>query len=158
MSGPTTEPDAVALLSAELAGLFHDVSRQLRVAAHAEVNVVPLPDSERDVLRLVDRQPGISVSAVARELHMKSSNVSAAVRSLIQRGLMLREADPADRRIARLTLTEVARQNVERIERSWDNQLGTALNQLEPGYRAALEGAVPAMRSLRTVLRGRQEG
>lgn len=154
MSEPAAAPDAVALVSAELAALILDVSKQLRMAAHAETNLVPLPESERDVLRLVHRRPGISVSAVARELHMKSSNVSTAVRSLVRRGLMIREADQADRRIARLALTDVARQNVQRIEKSWDSQLGAALGQLEPGYRAALVDAVPALRSLREVLRG----
>lgn len=153
MSEPAAAPDAVALVSAELATLILDVSKQLRMAAHAETKLAPLPESERDVLRLVYRRPGISVSAVARELHMKSSNVSTAVRSLMQRGLMTREADQADRRIARLALTDVARQNVRRIETSWANQLGAALSQLEPGYRAALEDAVPALRSLMEVLR-----
>lgn len=153
MSGPTAAPGVVARVSAELAGLIHDVSRQLRVAAHAEANLVPLPDSERDVLRLVGRRPGVSVSVVARELQMKSSNVSTAVRSLLHRGLMVRETDLEDRRIARLTLTDVARQNIERIDQSWDNHLGAALSQLEPRYRAALEDAVPALRSLITVLR-----
>jgi DNA-binding MarR family transcriptional regulator len=153
MPAPTVAPSAVSLVSAELAGLIHDVSRQLRVAAHAEANLVPLPDSERDVLRFVARRPGISISVVARELQMKSSNVSAAVRSLVQRGLMVREADREDRRIACLTLTDVARQNIERIDQSWDRQLGAALSRLEPGDRAALMDAVPALRSLITVLR-----
>lgn len=153
MTAQKTAPDAVALLSGEFAALIHDVSRQLRVIAHAEVNLVPLPDSERDVLRLVGKHPGVSVSAVARELHMKNSNVSAAVRSLIANGLVTREADPGDRRVARLTLTDLARQNLERLVRSWEQHLGAALRQLEPGYQTALEDAVPALRSLITVLR-----
>jgi DNA-binding MarR family transcriptional regulator len=157
MDGPSTEPDAVARVSAELAALIHDVSRQLRTVAHAEANLVPLPDSERDVLRLVGRQPGVSISTVARELHMKSSNVSAAVRSLIQHGLVVRESDRFDRRIARLTLTDLAQQNLQRLAQSWEEHLGAALNQLEPGYREALENAVPALRSLITVLRANRE-
>ncbi|WP_178380061.1 MarR family winged helix-turn-helix transcriptional regulator [Cryptosporangium aurantiacum] len=155
MSGEKTAPEAVALLSGELAALLHDVSRQLRSAAHAEVNLVPLPDSERDVLRYVGRNPGSGVGVVARELHMKSSNVSAAVRNLVARDLMIREADPGDRRIARLTLTDQAYRNLERLQRSWDAHLGAALGRLEPGDREKLEGAVPALRALVQVLRGR---
>ena len=155
MSGTSTEPDAVSLLSGELAALLHDVSRQLRAAAHAEVNLVPLPDSERDVLRFVGRHPGVSVSTVAHELRMKSSNVSAAVRSLVARGLMLRDADPNDRRIARLTLTDQAHDNLERLQRSWNTQLDAALSRVEPEYRQRLEGAVPALRALVEVLRAR---
>jgi DNA-binding MarR family transcriptional regulator len=155
MPAQTTAPTGVALLSGELAALFHDVSRQLRAVAHAEANLVPLPDSERDVLRFVAEHPGVSVSVVARELHMKSSNVSAAVRSLVARDLLLRTADPNDRRIARLTLTDLAQQNLERLARSWDAHLGAALSRLEPEYKVALENAVPALRALVTVLRER---
>ena len=155
MPEESTEPEGVALLSGELAALFHDVSRQLRAAAHAEVNLVPLPESERDVLRFVGRHPGVSVSSVARELRMKSSNVSAAVRSLVARDLMTREADPSDRRIARLALTDQAYDNLERIQRSWSTQLDAALSRLEPGYRTRLESTVPALRALVQVLRDR---
>ena len=143
----------MSLLSGELAALLHDVSRQLRAAAHAEVNLVPLPDSERDVLRFVGRHPGVGVGAVARELRMKSSNVSAAVRSLVARGLMVRDADPNDRRIARLTLTEQAHANLHRLQCSWNAQLDAALSRVEPEHRATLEGAVPALRALVDVLR-----
>ncbi|GAA0257885.1 MarR family transcriptional regulator [Cryptosporangium japonicum] len=149
MSGESTEPEPVALLS----GLLHDVSRQLRAAAHAEVNLVPLPESERDVLRFVGRHPGVSVSTVARELRMRSSNVSAAVRSLVARDLMTRDADPSDRRIARLTLTDQAYRNLERLQQAWSAHLDAALSRVEPGYREHLESAVPALRALVRVLR-----
>ncbi|TQS45567.1 MarR family winged helix-turn-helix transcriptional regulator [Cryptosporangium phraense] len=155
MSSEETAPTAVASLSGELAAHLHDVSRQLRAAAHAEVNLVPLPDSERDVLRFVAGHPGASVSAVGRELRMKSSNVSAAVRSLVARGLMIRAADPNDRRIARLTLTDQAHCDLERLQHSWDAHLDAALSRLEPGYRESLEGAVPALRALVQALRER---
>jgi DNA-binding MarR family transcriptional regulator len=155
MPEESTEPAGVGLLSGELAALIHDVSRQLRAAAHAEVNLVPLPESERDVLRFVGRRPGVSVSSVARELRMKSSNVSAAVRSLVARDLMIRESDPNDRRIARLTLTAQAHDDLARLQRSWNTHLDAALSRVEPGYRKSLESSVPAFRALVQVLRDR---
>ena len=148
MPAEETASEAVAL-----ATLLLDASRLLRAAAHAETNLVPLPDSERDVLRIVGAQPGISVGAVARELRMRTSNVSAAVRSLVARGLMVRDADPSDRRIARLTLTDLARHNLERLRRGWDAHLDEALGRLEPAQREAVESAVPALRALVQALR-----
>jgi DNA-binding MarR family transcriptional regulator len=147
-----TATDHVGLVSAELAELIHDVSRRLRTVAHAEANVLPLPDSERDVLRLVHRRPGVRIGEVARELRMKNSNVSTAVRNLVQQGLLVRAADANDRRVGRLTTTGLAEQNMRRLERSWDRHLGAAVGQLAADERAALGSAVPALRSLLAVL------
>lgn len=61
--------------------------------------------SQRMVLHLLGRLPGITASDLARVLRQHPSTLTGVVRRLEREGLVHRAADPADRRRAQLTLT-----------------------------------------------------
>jgi DNA-binding MarR family transcriptional regulator len=60
------------------------------------------------LLRLVGRQPGISVRQAAAELGLAANTASTLVSRLSAEGLLIRAVDPDDRRVGRLRLTESA--------------------------------------------------
>lgn len=67
-----------------------------------------LTESQAELLRLVGRQPGISVSQAAAELGLAANSALTLVSKLAAEELLVREVDPADRRVGRLQLTESA--------------------------------------------------
>jgi DNA-binding MarR family transcriptional regulator len=98
-------------LTAELFGTVGRFRRQLRRTAGRSFDGLDqggLTESQAELLRLVARQPGISVSEAAADLGLAANTASTLVSKLTAGGLLNREADPADRRVGRLRLTESA--------------------------------------------------
>jgi DNA-binding MarR family transcriptional regulator len=108
----------------------------------------PLPRSELEVMRLLGRRPGMGVNGVARELGLQPSNVSASVRSLVERGLVERRPTSEDRRQVLLFLTDEARRSREERERKWARQLGAVLEALPPAEREQIVAATSSLREL----------
>lgn len=106
-------------------GVRHDVSRQVDAvmrAARALVGVAarstaevaqPLSPPQLRVLVMVGTRGPMSLRAVAHELDVHPSNATRTCDRLVRTGLLSRTEDEADRRVARLTLTESGRQLVE---------------------------------------------
>src|SRR6478609_9754258 len=66
----------------ELADLLLNVGRLVRARTPAEADGVPLNETERTVMRMVDLFPGASPSDIAERGRLQRSNVSAALRNL----------------------------------------------------------------------------
>jgi DNA-binding MarR family transcriptional regulator len=132
----------------ELALLLHDLSWRVARFGPSQVGVQPLPASELAILRAVMDQPGRSVSDVAVLLSMQTSNVSAAVRSLTERGLMEKRAAATDRRMTLLYPTRRALGERDRIEQAAAAVVADALATLSPRDLRALQAAQPAVRAL----------
>ena len=98
----------------------------------------------------------MTVSGLARDLGMKQSNVSAAVRDLVDRGLVAREANPADRRVHQLVPAEKSLADKDSIEAVWSGAVRTAMTRLAPEQVAAIENASDALRALDEVLHAEQ--
>ncbi len=60
---------------------------------------------QRLVLRMVGRFPGVTACEMAAVLHLDRSTMSGIVTRLVDRGLLVRQADAADRRRVRLEVT-----------------------------------------------------
>jgi DNA-binding MarR family transcriptional regulator len=132
----------------ELALALHDVSWRVARLGPADVGVEPLPATELAVLRAVMDQPGRSVSDVASSMSMQSSNVSAAVRALVGRGLVDKRPDADDRRVTLLRPTAQALKNRDAIEKAIAGTIFAALANMPTRDVEALMNAVPAMRRL----------
>lgn len=119
-------------LTADLtADLFHTVGRfrrQLRRTAGG--SFAGVTQSQAELLRLVGRQPGISVREAAQELGLAANTASTMVSKLAADELLVRSADPDDRRIGRLRLTEPAQQLADQTRASRRAALDVVLNQL----------------------------
>ncbi|BDX29831.1 hypothetical protein TUM20985_03780 [Mycobacterium antarcticum] len=98
---------------ADLADAIMHAARLIRSWDQAADTVVPLSMIEAAVLEYVDRHPGCRPSDVARELRMRSSNFSAALRVLEKQAFVERRADPSDGRTANLVVTTLAKENID---------------------------------------------
>lgn len=95
-------------LAAELPRTVGRFRRQLRRATGTGYAPGQLSESQAELLRLVSRRPGVSVSVAAAELGLVPNTASTLVSKLCCAGLLERTADTADRRVSRLRLTESA--------------------------------------------------
>lgn len=137
-----------------LAGLQRLIRRRLR----EDMPVPRLRGAQIELLRLVTAQPGIGVSAAARELHLAGNSVSTLVNQLVEAGLLERRTDEQDRRAVRLT---VSSQGLGRL-RDWEARRSALVRRQVAGLtgsdRAALADAVPVLRRLAEGLHEELEG
>ncbi|MEU5092431.1 MarR family winged helix-turn-helix transcriptional regulator [Streptomyces sp. NPDC021356] len=147
---PAPEPDAYA---EELADALVGLQRLIRRRLRAGLTVTRLRGAEVELLRLVESRPGIGVTEAAKELHLAGNSVSTLVNQLVRDGQLVRQTDPADRRAARLLLTEAAGARL----RDWRTRRAALvrdqLDRLEQSDRDALRAAIPALRGLTENLR-----
>lgn len=138
----------------DLAVVLHDITWLLprTIDPSADTGLDRLPASELEVMRLLVRNPGLSVGEVAQELGLQPSNASAVVRSLITRGLLKRREDRRDARVARLVPTSRAQEFRRRREAAWGERLRARLKHVPPEDVAVLLGAVESLRALAATL------
>jgi DNA-binding MarR family transcriptional regulator len=105
--------------------------RQLRRSAGRGFDSTRVSEAQSDLLWLVARQPGISVSAAAAELGLVPNTASTLVSKLAAKGLLIRTADQADRRVGQLRLAEAAQQIVDASRAERRKLLSQALNELD---------------------------
>jgi DNA-binding MarR family transcriptional regulator len=132
-------------LAEELLAAIGLVRRHLRRSVGRPFPLSALTDSQAELIRTVRRNPGISVAQAATELGLVANTVSTLVGQLTERGLLQRTPDESDRRVARLTLTEPARAQVEAWRDRRAALVTQALDDLEPDDRAALRSALPIL-------------
>jgi len=108
----------------------------------------PIPPTELEIMKLLVRRPGLSVTEVARELGLQPSNVSTAVRGLTERGMLERRMHVSDARIGRLHPTRAATANRRAREEAWGRDMEAALAGLPPNDEKRLRQALPALRGL----------
>src|SRR4030081_2705792 len=132
-------------LTTELAKVLARIGRGLRYRTRAVREALDITHSEGELLRLLERRPGIRVQDAAIELGIASNSVSTLVKQLSRAGLVQRASDPLDGRAACLWLTPLSQDWVTRLRRAPEQDLHRALEPLDDSERAALEAAVPAM-------------
>jgi DNA-binding MarR family transcriptional regulator len=139
----TTEPDQIAVAEA-LFATIGVLRREVRRAAGQPWLLQSLGSSQLELLRLIRRQPGVSVADAATELGLAANSVSTLVGQLSEAGLIRRAPDPTDRRVARLTLTSTARRHTAWRDRR-SAVAATAIGRLSARDRALLENALPVL-------------
>jgi len=107
-----------------------------------------LRGAEVELLRLVEVRPGIGISDAAKELFLASNSVSTLVNQLARDGFLIRETDPADRRAARLQLTETAKTRLSDWHERRAALVRGQVDRLDQKDRDALRAAIPALRQL----------
>ncbi|WP_020575037.1 MarR family winged helix-turn-helix transcriptional regulator [Actinopolymorpha alba] len=153
-SEPTIAQNAELALAEELLAGIGALRRGLRRSAGAEWFFGPLTGAQAELLRLVRRQPGISVTAAASELRLAANTVSTLVRQLSKAQLLRRDVDPTDRRVARLHLTEEAEARLSRSRDGRVHVVAAALQAMPAKQRRVLVNAVPALAELTLRLDG----
>jgi DNA-binding MarR family transcriptional regulator len=110
---------------AELAQLILNVGRLVRARTPSGDEVVPLTETERTVMRLVDLHPGAAPSEIARRARLQRTNVSTALRTLEDKGMVTRTA-VAGRGIV-VHPSERAATNLGILRAAWARELAGVL-------------------------------
>jgi DNA-binding MarR family transcriptional regulator len=147
---PKTDP----ALAAELLERVGALRRGLRRAASSPWPGGELTGAQVELLRLLRREPGLSVREAAGRLRVAPNTVSTLVRQLGDAGLVGRERDGDDGRVARLVLTEEARQWLTAWRDERAGVLLGALGRLDARDRRALEAALAPLHRLTEALDG----
>jgi DNA-binding MarR family transcriptional regulator len=142
-------------LAADLASIIGRFRRQLRRSAGTAYESRQLPESQAELLRLVARRPGISVSVAAAELGLVPNTASTLVSRLVSDGLLARNIDSADRRVGRLWLTEPAQQGMDASATARRARLSELLDELDDGQIAALAGGLEVLQTMTRMLQER---
>jgi DNA-binding MarR family transcriptional regulator len=161
MSTPATiESDArdLTALADGLLATMASIRRSGRRVAGRPVELAALTGAQVDLVRLVRRRPGISVTQAADELRLAGNTVSTLIRQLSDAGLLLRSADPSDRRVARLELTPAMQRRVG----AWRDRrvalLSTAMGELSPADQRRLADGLGVLRAVASTLSERETG
>ena len=144
-------------LAAELLGTVGRFRRQARRSGGRPSFGTGLSESQAELLRLVGRQPGISVRHAAEELGLAANTASTLVSRLATDGLLVRTVDPDDRRVGRLRLTESAQRITDESRAARRAALGAALECLDDDQIESLIDGLSVLAELTRQLREEQE-
>jgi len=132
----------------ELLGAMAALRRTLRRRPGRPRELSELTGSELELVRLVRRSPGLSVTETARELGLAANTVSTLVGRLTASGVLVRSVDASDRRSARLDLSPAVRRRVEDWRDRRTETLDAALGHLSPAEQRAVEAVLPVLARL----------
>lgn len=136
----------------ELLTAMASIRRTGRRRSARPAELAPLTGSQLELVRLVRRRPGVSVADAARELTLASNTVSTLVGQLTRAGLVVRQVDASDRRVARLELTAEIHGKVA----AWRDRrlvaLAEAIGRLPPTDQHLLAAAMPVLVKLAEAL------
>jgi DNA-binding MarR family transcriptional regulator len=113
--------------------------------------------AQLELIRLVRRNPDLSVADAAAELGVAPNTVSTLVRQLADAGTLERVRDRSDGRVVRLRLTPETRRRVEAWLDRRTAVTALALAELGPDDRAALRQALPVLAAVAGALEQQQE-
>jgi DNA-binding MarR family transcriptional regulator len=96
-------------LGDEIAALLGPLVRDLSGAFRACAGELGLPQSEAQLLWLLDTRGALATKDVARALDIDPANASTLITRLERRGLARRDAAPHDRRMRLIAITDEGR-------------------------------------------------
>lgn len=143
-------------VAGELFGVVGRFRRQLRRSAGRGFDSSRLSESQSELLWLVGRRPGISVSAAAAELGLVPNTASTLVTKLVSGGLLLRTAGDTDRRVCQLRLAEPAQQVVDASRATRRALLSEVIDELDDGQIESLTKGLEVLDTMTRELRERR--
>ena len=141
-------------VTGELFGVVGRFRRQLRRSAGRGFESPQLSESQSELLWLVGRRPGISVSTAAAELGLVPNTASTLVTKLVSGGLLLRTAGHTDRRVCQLRLAEPAQQIADASRAARRALLSEVIDELDDEQ---IESLTKGLEVLDTMTRKMQE-
>jgi DNA-binding MarR family transcriptional regulator len=141
-------------LAAEVFRVVGRFRRQLRRSVGRGFDSARLTESQSELLWLVGRRPGISVSAAAAELGLVPNTASTLVTKLVSGGLLTRKIGATDRRVGELALAEPTQQIVDASRAARRALLSEVLDELDSDQ---IESLAKGLEVLDTITRLLQE-
>jgi DNA-binding MarR family transcriptional regulator len=111
-----------------------------------------LTSTETTVLGAAVRNGPVGLTKLANAEGMNPTMLSRVVRHLEEGGLVVRRADPDDKRAGFVEATPAGRRLDERIHTERTDALHRVIAHLEPDERSALNGVLPILERIATEL------
>jgi len=147
-TGDGDEPNELVTHADELLTVMASIRRSGRFLARQPVELSTLTGSQLDLVRLVLRRPGVSVTQAAEELWLAPNTVSTLVRQLTDEHLLTRTVDQQDRRVARLDLAPAVRRKVAAFRDRRVAMVVSAMAQMSASDRRRLAESVAVLERL----------
>ena len=150
-TGPTAavDPADAAAMAARLRLSATRLARRLR--QQADTGLTP---SQLSALATVERHGPLTLGALAEHEGVAPPTISRVVAMREEHDLLVREADPDDRRIARVAATASGRALLAESRSRKTAWLAGRLDALSDSERAAIAAALDALDALSTETRG----
>ncbi|HEX5404731.1 MAG TPA: MarR family winged helix-turn-helix transcriptional regulator [Pseudonocardiaceae bacterium] len=149
-------PERVRHTTTSDAQLLTDVvtrlRRALRTSIRTEYPWESLPMAQVELLMALADHAPTKIGKLATLQRLAPNTVSGLVQQLVEAGLASRETDPADRRVAKVSLTEAGHQQLVEWRAAHERRIGGALDRLPPQDREAIMNALPGLDQLVTQL------
>jgi DNA-binding MarR family transcriptional regulator len=144
--------DATALAARLRLGVTR-LARRLR--QEAEAGVTP---SMLSALSSAEHQGSLTMRDLCHAEQVQPPTMTRVVAALVEAGLVVREQDPADGRVAWVTVTSEGRRLLERSRRRKEAFLAKSLRSLDPEELRTLEAAAEILERLTDAPSGRTSG
>ncbi|WP_078660683.1 MarR family winged helix-turn-helix transcriptional regulator [Streptomyces sp. NRRL B-24484] len=146
--------EAVAIERAQrLTDVITRLRRALRSSIRTDYPWESLPMAQVELLQTLASAP-MRVGELAARQRLAPNTVSGLVGKLLEAGFVDRQADPGDRRTARIALTDAGRTQLLDWRRAHERRLADALESLSPVDRDAVMNALPGLEHLARTLAG----
>jgi DNA-binding MarR family transcriptional regulator len=143
-------------LPAEVFRVVGRFRRQLRRSVGRGFDSARLTESQSELLWLVGRRPGISVSAAAAELGLVPNTASTLVSKLVSGGLLTRRIGTTDRRVGELALAEPTQQIVDASRAARRALLSEVLGELDDDQIESLAKGLEVLDTMTRLLQERR--
>ena len=143
-------------LAAEVFRVVGRFRRQLRRSVGRGFDSARLTESQSELLWLVGRRPGITVSAAAAELGLVPNTASTLVSKLVSGGLLTRRIGTTDRRVGELALAEPTQQIVDASRAARRALLSDVLDELDDNQIESLAKGLEVLDTMTRLLQERR--
>jgi DNA-binding MarR family transcriptional regulator len=108
----------------DLLFLLYDVARLMRTRADQKARATGMTRAQWVILVWLERNPGLSQNELASLVEVEPITIARLIDKLEAHGVVERRADPSDRRIRRLHLTEAAVPLLSKVHAYREESLG----------------------------------
>ncbi|HME76141.1 MAG TPA: MarR family transcriptional regulator [Mycobacterium sp.] len=143
-------------LATEVFRIVGRFRRQLRRSVGRGFDSARLTESQSELLWLVGRNPGISVSAAAAELGLVPNTASTLVSKLVSGGFLTRSVGATDRRVGELALAAPTQQIVDASRAARRALLSEVLGELDNDQIASLAKGLEVLDTMTRLLQERR--
>lgn len=143
-------------LAAEVFRVVGKFRRQLRRSVGRGFDSAQLTESQSELLWLVGRRPGISVSAAAAELGLVANSASTLVSKLVCDGFLARSVSASDRRVGELALAEPTQQIVDASRAARRVLLSEVIGELDDDQIESLAKGLEVLDTMTRLLQERR--
>ena len=143
-------------LATEVFRIVGRFRRQLRRSVGRGFDSARLTESQSELLWLVGRNPGISVSAAAAELGLVPNTASTLVSKLVSGGFLIRSVGATDRRVGELALAAPTQQIVDASRAARRALVSEVLGELDNDQIASLAKGLEVLDTMTRLLQERR--